>query len=214
MADLKYFISEHQRFRTAADCESGAMISPRGSLHPAVALVFTTENNDTMVSEGGGRRTKSKIWPCIKTFWQWSSLGNKHEPQCEKRRTVSCEFILRGQTSSCYASANTHLAKDVQHIFASPPAAEVSACLSVSSQSPDAATRSRHNQPGCFLTGENAKLRLVADSLCWGYHVVWTGRVEPSWMGGWINGRKDGPQPVELLSAVPLAVSSGFRVSD
>lgn len=33
-------------------------------------------------------------------------------------------------------------------------------------------------------------------------------------MDGWINGRKDGPQPVDLLSAVPLAVSSGFRVSD
>lgn len=49
MADLKYFISERQRFRTAADCEEEAMISPRGSLHPAVALVFTTEN-DTMLS--------------------------------------------------------------------------------------------------------------------------------------------------------------------
>lgn len=53
MADLKYFISERQRFRTAADCEEEAMISPRGSLYPAVALVFTTENNNTMVSEGG-----------------------------------------------------------------------------------------------------------------------------------------------------------------
>lgn len=52
MGDLKYFISESQRFRTAADyVEEEAMISRRGSLRRR-ALIFMAESTDTIVSAG------------------------------------------------------------------------------------------------------------------------------------------------------------------
>lgn len=52
MEDLKYFISESQRFRTAADdVEEEAMISQRGSLRRQ-ALIFMAENTDTIISVG------------------------------------------------------------------------------------------------------------------------------------------------------------------
>lgn len=92
MEDLKYFISESQRFRTAADdVEEEAMISQRGSLRRQ-ALIFMAENTDTIISVG----EPNLVWPCIiGTFWQWSSTLNKHELWYEKYKPTVSWFNLQ-----------------------------------------------------------------------------------------------------------------------